>query len=105
MLKLKLQYFGHLMQSQHTRKDPDAVTKRYTLERGLADRCSIATNRPGWRKGKFALFQMLATVTGLGAGWGVADICPKVDSLPSKQRVRAFIGIAEGGERLHAETA
>ena len=38
-------------------------------------------------------------------GVGVADICPKVDSLPSKQRVRAFIGIAEGGERLHAETA
>ena len=34
-------------------------------------------NRTGWWKGKFALFQMLATPQ-LGGG-RVADICPKVD--------------------------
>ena len=45
--------------------------------------------RPGWRKGKFALFWMLAT------GCGV-DACPKADSPPLT---------IHGLKGLHAETA
>ena len=40
-------------------------------------------NRTGWWKGKFALFQMLATLQ-LG-GERVADICPKADPHPPPQ--------------------
>ena len=44
-------------------------------------------NRLGWWKGKFVLFQTLAT------GVGRAGICPKADSpCPAKQKMRAFIG-------------
>ena len=42
--------------SQLTGKDPDAVTESSELEGSLDDHCSIAINRPDWRKGKFALF-------------------------------------------------
>ena len=52
-------------------------------------------NRPGWWKGKFTLFQMLAT--GMGR---VVDICPK-----ARQGVRAFIDRVGGGGRLYAEKA
>ena len=65
--------------------------------------------RSGWWKGKFALFQTLAT-EGVG-GWR-ADTCPKANPPPSPPRppatsrnnqgARAFI---DGGRGLHAETA
>ena len=53
-------------------------------------------NKPGWWKGKFALFQMPAS--GVGR---VADICPKADfptphPTPDKQRVKAFIDTVAG---------
>ena len=44
-------------------------------------------NRPGWWKGKFALFQMLAT----GAGGRMADISPKAcPTHAERQGVRAL---------------
>ena len=54
-------------------------------------------SRPGWWKGKFALFQMLATV--------VVDVCPKADSPTlATSGARAFINRRwEWG--LHTETA
>ena len=54
-------------------------------------------SRPGWWKGKFALFQMLATV--------VVDVCPKADSPTlATSGARAFINRRwEWG--LHRETA
>ena len=36
MLKLKLQFFGHLMQSHLTGKDPDAEKKR-SQEKGMIE--------------------------------------------------------------------
>ena len=43
-------------------------------------------SRPGWWKGKFALFQVLATV-----GWGWWISVQRLTPSPDKQRVRAFI--------------
>jgi len=43
-------------------------------------------NRPGWQKGKFGLFQMLAT------GGDGDEVSLEADSLPTdRQGVRAFI--------------
>ena len=56
-------------------------------------------HRPGWWKGNFALFQILATV-----GWWA--ICPKANppsQLPTSKGPRAFIG--RSGGQLPAETA
>ena len=60
--------------------------------------------RPGWWKGKFTLFWILATQRGSG-GW--ADICPKANSTHThthpatdNQWAGAFIGQGRG---LHAE--
>ena len=36
MLKLKLQYFGHLMQRPHSGKDPNAWENRRQKEKGTA---------------------------------------------------------------------
>ena len=56
------------------------------------------TNRLDWWKGKFVLFQMLAT------GVGRAVICPKADSpYPAKQRVRAFIGEGFYRQKQHSQ--
>ena len=55
-------------------------------------------NRPGWWKGKSALFHMLAT-----GGETVVDICPMVDSTPSKQRVRAFIDRVGGVDYMQKQ--
>ena len=54
------------------------------------------TNRPGWWKGTFALFQMLAT-----GGWGWQTSVQR--PTPPQQAVRAFIDRVGG--RVHAETA
>ena len=43
MLKLKLQYFGHLMQSQLTRKDRDAGKDRRQEEKGTTEDAMV-----GW---------------------------------------------------------
>ena len=43
MLKLKLQYFGHLMQSQFTGKDPDAGKDGRQEEKGTIEKEMI-----GW---------------------------------------------------------
>ena len=37
MLKLRLQYFGHLMQSQLTRRDPDAGQDWRQKEKGVTE--------------------------------------------------------------------
>ena len=63
-----------------------AVTERWGLQLPAAQK---PTNRPGWWKGKFASFQMLA------AWWGVetGDICPKASSPQLKSSgVRDFLG-------------
>ena len=57
------------------------------------------TNRPGWWKRNFALFQIPATV-------GQGAICPKATpppQLPTSKGPRAFIG--RSARQLHAETA
>ena len=63
---------------------PYLVTERYAWGVWLLA-AQKPVNRPGWWKGKFALFQMLAT-----GGGSVADICRKADSLPDKQGVRVL---------------
>ena len=63
----------------------DNVTERSVWVRLLAAQKPI--NRPGWWKGKFALFQMLAT----WAGGRMADISPKAcPTHAEKQGVRAL---------------
>ena len=53
-------------------------------------------SRPGWWKGKFALFQMLATV--------VVDVCPKADSPTlATSGARAFIDGSGGGDYMHKQ--
>ena len=62
-------------------------------------------SRPGWRKGKFALFQMLATGGEGGSrrgGWQPSVQRPTPPS--DKQAVRAFTDKVGGGG-LHAERA
>ena len=63
----------------------DNVTERSMWTQLLAAQKPI--NRPGWWKGKFALFQMLAT----GAGGRMADISPKAcPTRAEKQGVRTL---------------
>ena len=54
----------------------EGVTKRVCEVQLLTAQRPI--NRPGWWKGRFGLFQMLAT-------GGRVDVCPKADSWPSNQ--------------------
>ena len=59
-------------------------------------------SRPGWWKGKFALFQMLAT--GVGEGWqtSVQKVGDSPHPLMATSGARAFIDRSRG---LHTETA
>ena len=71
----------------------ESVTERVCEVQLLTTQKPI--NRSGWWKGRFALFQMLAT-------GGRVDICPKADSWPRNQWGKSFYRQKEG---LHAETA
>ena len=73
-----------------------SVTERVCWVQLLAIQKSI--NRPGWWKGKFALFQMPAT-----CGVRRADVYPKADGPPPEtSEARASIDKRKG---LHGEIA
>ena len=90
----KIFYYFQLLLIMSKRWAPKSVTKRIVWVRLLAAQKPI--KRPGWWKGRFALFQTLATEAG-----GCLSKGPLPH--PDKQEARALID--RGGRGLHAETA